>query len=393
MEKFLLRFFGVFMVGFISTFSFPHSILPDPGKYLSPWFEKLAAWTGRHVFGLERAFEPHLISDSTGFYLHAFNAMILSLLLAAVWTRLDRKSTNDNLLRYGFIVIARYYLALQLLVYGLSKVFKWQFYMPEPNTLFTPLGYLHRDILFWSAMGVSRSYTVFSGLVEVLPALLLLFRPTRLAGGLIAAGVMTHVLALNLSFDISVKLYSAFLLLLCLFILAPDAPRLWAFFFTQQSPPAPFRSPAFRRKNLYLLAKTIAICLILTDALYPYLSSGNFNDDRAPRPPLHGAYEVMRGDSWQSWQRVFIHRKGYFITQSAEGRMQDYGLIVDTLRRKLILEQWEPAAITEISYWEDSAGFLLLEGDFFGDSLRLGLRKLALDELPLLKPEFNWTVD
>lgn len=378
------------MVGFIGTFSFPHSILPDPGKYLGPWFEKLASWTGRHLFDLEGAFEPRLISDSSGFYLHALNIAILSLGLSAVWTYLDRKSTNDNLLRYGFIVIARYYLALQLLIYGLSKVFKWQFYLPEPNTLFTPLGYLHRDILFWSAMGVSRSYTVFSGLAEVLPALLLLFRPTRLAGALIATGVMTHVLALNLSFDISVKLYSAFLLLLCLFVLTPDAPRLWAFFFRQQPPPAPFRSPVFRGKGVYLLAKALAIGLILADALYPYLSSGNFNDDRAPRPPLHGAYEVMSGNSWQ---RVFVHRKGYFIIQSEEGRMQDYGLIADTLRRKLILEQWEPSAIAEISYREDSSGFLLLQGDFFGDSLRLGLRKLPLDELPLLKPEFNWTVD
>jgi len=37
-----------------------------------------------------------------------------------------------------------------LLNYGTDKLFLEQFYKPDANILFTPLGFLDSDILFWS---------------------------------------------------------------------------------------------------------------------------------------------------------------------------------------------------------------------------------------------------
>jgi uncharacterized membrane protein YphA (DoxX/SURF4 family) len=373
MQSFALRWAVLFVVSFPFSFSFPRPILPDAGRLFSPFFEKWAAWTGRHLFGLPETFSSPLISDSKGLYLHSFNLFLASFFLAIAWTWLSRKRGEDNRLRYGFIVFVRYYLAFQLLVYGFNKVFKWQFYLPEPNLLFTPLGDLHRDILFWSAMGSSYTYTVFSGIAEVIPALLLLFRPTRRIGALIAAGVMLNVVAINFSFDISVKLLSSFLLLLSLIA---ALPLRW--------------QPHFSKKWIYFGVKTAVISLLLIDSLFPYLKTGNYNDDWAPRPVFHGAWEV---EGKPEWRRLFVHRRGYLVVQDQQDKMQDYGLSVDTIRGEFIVEEWENGKLSGLAYRQDTNSTLVLEGDFFGDSIQIQLKKLELHTLPLMQKEFHWTID
>ena len=56
---------------------------------------------------------------------------------------------------------------------------------------------------------------------------MLFFRRTVLLGGMGAAGVMNVVL-LNYCYDVPVKLLSTHLFLMALFLLVPDAGRLWA---------------------------------------------------------------------------------------------------------------------------------------------------------------------
>ncbi|RYD88544.1 MAG: hypothetical protein EOP54_27080, partial [Sphingobacteriales bacterium] len=78
--------------------------------------------------------------------------------------------------------IVLYFLAYVFLKYGFDKVFGLQFYTPAPNILYTPFGNLDKDILFWSTMGTSPAYSIFTGMVEVVAALLLLSRRTRTVG-------------------------------------------------------------------------------------------------------------------------------------------------------------------------------------------------------------------
>jgi hypothetical protein len=93
--------------------------------------------------------------------------------------------------------------------------------LPEPNLLFTPLGQLDKDILYWSTMGSSYGYNLFLGCTELLTGVLLFFRKTRAIGALAAVFICANIVAVNFSFDISVKLLSSFLLLLSLFIAIP----------------------------------------------------------------------------------------------------------------------------------------------------------------------------
>jgi hypothetical protein len=289
----------------------------------------------------------------------------------------------------------------------LVKVFKYQFYLPEPNTLYTPLGEVPRDLLFWSTMGTSRSYSVFSGCLEVLAGGLFFWRRTTLVGALLALGIMANVLAINLSFDISVKIFSVFLCFLCCVLIAPSTKGLFDFFLGKQAVAArPWEHMNLDgwRRPAYLLAKSLVLAWLLLDAVGPYFVTGNFNDDLAARPALHGAYEVkqfvLNGDTIAPdlrnetrWHRVFVHRKGFFEIQTMDGSMQDFALEVDTLDHTISFVDPVKPAFGEFDYRLVADSTMVLAGQMNQDTLAVTLRQLDWRNVPLLKGEFHWTSD
>ncbi len=403
-QKALFRGVLLFVLLFVLSFSFPHYFIPDAGAYTNHVFEKAATWFGHTVLGLHH-YTTELVSDSIGFYINTLFLFIVSLLLSIVWWWIDKQRPSYNLLAYFFSVGIRYYLCMQLLAYGFSKVFKVQFYLPEPNLLYTPLGMLHRDILYWSTMGVSRTYSIITGSVEIAAALLLLFRKTALAGTLAALIAMLNIFIINISFDISVKLYSLFLLLLCSVLLAPYLKGLYCFL--NQEPYKPVLSVnlvSTKFRKPYLLFKIITILLLLADAVMPYVKSGNYNDDKAPRPHLHGAYEVSlfvrNGDTLPPlltdtlrWRRVFIHRQRYFIAQYMNDSMEDYGLNDDSTANTLWVSRTTDSVEQALHYRLQADSLITVTGVINGDRLLMTLKRLDTKSLPALLPSFHWTID
>ncbi|RYY94843.1 MAG: hypothetical protein EOO11_17075 [Chitinophagaceae bacterium] len=239
------------------------------------------------------------------------------------------------------------WLAAVLARYGADKLFKAQFYLPEPTTLYTPLGFLDKDILYWSTIGTSRPYNLFLGGTEVLAAGLLLWRRTRRAGLLLALTVLMQVLAVDLCFGIGVRLFSGFLLLLTLLLLAPDA-RAWIAFLkgeavaarTDESPitRALPETHMVRRYGRWMPLWVLG--LIALEALWPALRSGNWNDDVAARPPMHGAWAVLeQAPETQGGlpraQRLLVHRSGYFVLQDSLERLHPHPYNYDSARQLL----------------------------------------------------------
>jgi hypothetical protein len=284
-----------------------------------------------------------------------------------------------------------YFLALCLFKYGFDKVFKTQFYLPEPNILYTPMGQVSRDLLFWSTMGSSYAYNLFSGAVELVLAVLLLWRRTRAAGLLMAAGVLLNILSINFSFDISVKLFSILLLGMVLFLLAPQAKQLAGFLFLQKQAVLNAEGPGVKSRSQKIL-KSAAFLFLFTETLYPYLQSGNFNDDHAPRPYLHGAYEITANDSLPL-KRFFIHRSGYIIFQDNRDEMQDLKLDIDSAHHQFILTDYNLDSRTcAYRYDERHATLELWLTDDTGTH-HLIARVVSPKNMPLLQNEFHWTVD
>lgn len=407
-SEFLHRALLLWIVIFALTLPFPLSFFGTPGEWMHPFFQRINHWSATHLFHIEKPYTSAIESDSTGFYLHLVHLTVLAVIGA--WTWLLFKKPDVRRLKYWLQASATYILAFFLLKYGFDKVFKVQFYQPEPNTLFTPLGFLSRDILFWSTAGSSYGYSLFSGLMEVIPALLLFSRRTRMLGGIIAWGVMLHVLVINFTFDISVKILSIYLLLLATIVVFPYLRSLWGIFVSESNGfPRPEIETANRDKPRWMrFLKGLIIAGFLFESLYTYVEKGRFNDDNAARPKLHGAYTVVSEDpvtqirttpekskyfgDLSGVKRVFVHRKGYFIFQFQNDKMKDFQASVSDHSSNMTVKT--NAGFAEIkSFCDPKTGLYLFSWDEGEKHLVLVTEQVELDQLPLRKNKFIWNVD
>jgi hypothetical protein len=399
------RFAFLFVILFILTLSFPHPYIPDLPGALARLFEPLVKWVGDKVFRIRQPYAHQVLSDSTGLYIHLLLLAVISAIGALGWSLLSKKQAHPFLFRFFLSAIA-YYLAFHMLVYGFNKIFKWQFFLPEPNTLFTTIGDTPRDLLYWSTMGSSHSYSLFLGILELIAAILLFFRKTRLTGALFSFGILLNVVMVNFSFDISVKLFSLFLLLLSIILIIPHAGSLKDFLLEGKmaSVKKIYLAIPGKRKSLYRVVKAALILFLAWSVLSTYVLSRNFNDDKASRPKFHGAYEVSQftrnGDTLPPlitdnyrWQRVFVHRRGYLIIQGMNGRMKDYLLTVDTLEKKWEIRDERTGGREVLDYMELPNGDLSIHANLSNDIVEVLLEKIDLSKLNLMKREFNFTMD
>lgn len=399
----LFRFFVVWVLLLTITIPFDYNSIRVNRNWFAGIYEWMVRYSARIFLGTDTPYEQRLISDSTGLYVHAFNMLLLSLVAALAWTYLFSRYRSHWQLQYWFTAYTRYFLALQLLIYGFAKIFKAQFYLPEPNILYTPLGQLYPDILYWSSMGVSRSYSMFLGIVEVIAALLLFFRRTTIAGALAALMIMLNVTAINMAYDISVKFLSLLLLLLSIYLLAAEAKRIFLFMSGQAVAASQQWQPHWKGKNnfrVWIIKRTI-ITLLILESMSLYLYTRNFNDDKRARPYLHGAWEVktfiagtdtlppLLTDSIR-WKRVFVHRQGYFIIQKMDDQMMDYEMNIDKVNQQIYLQS--DAGRDTLLFDDPGNGKLYLQTTR-DPSIKVTLEKIDWQQLPALKKEFNWRID
>ncbi|WP_123920949.1 hypothetical protein [Chryseobacterium balustinum] len=151
--------------------------------------------------------------------------IIILLLTSTIFSFLIKKKWMEIFLSItGYVCVI--YISVILIKYGIDKIFKAQFPEPEPNILFTRFGNLDKDILFWSTIGTSKIYNIIMGSIEFFSGVLLLFKRTRFLGLLLAIISFAQILIINISFDISVKLFSLILLLMSLFLVRKNGWEL-----------------------------------------------------------------------------------------------------------------------------------------------------------------------
>ena len=393
----IVTLFAFLAILFI-PFSFQYSTIQSAiTKFL---FEDLIVCTAKKA-GNILIVNPEISSDSVTLYLLFFILFLIAVMAVSVLSFFDFWKTHKNFIFKAIQLIITYYLACVMLKYGFDKIFKSQFYLPEPNTLFTPLGMLDKDILFWSTMGTSYSYNVFMGLMEVISALMLLYHRTRILGLFILSGVLLNVVFINFGFDISVKLYSSFLLLLCLLLLSPFLKTIWQFFILHKT--TMLNNFAEKKwiasKSLRLILKTIVIFFIFMESLYPYLLRTQYNDDNEFRNELHGAYEVLKTQQEntqntsvnQNIKRIFIHRQNYLIFQYQDDTMEDFYLEINPVKKQFVLKGYKGETIVfEYKYSQNSK---ILELKSIETGISIHSKSLDWKKLPVLKPLFHWTVD
>lgn len=403
----IVRSLLVFVVLFAITLPFPLHYFPSLGMYLSNIFQPLNTWTAETIFGIDFQFIAVNESDSLGLYFHCIHLAVFSIFIGWTWNRWFHRF-SENEIRSFLHASTAYILSFFLFKYGFDKLFKVQFYLPEPNTLYTPLGMLSKDILFWSTVGSSYSYSLFAGILEILPAILLLFRKTRLLGALIAFGVLIHVLLINFSFDISVKLLSSYLVGLSVILIQPYFSSLVSIFTSNSSE---FKRPEFesqlpKHSRFQSLFRSFILSAILFESTFFFISNGIYNDDLVARPPFHGAYLVQKSKvisdspskllgNNHAVKRIFIHRKGYLILQFTNDQFRDFPIRFHADRNSWTVQTDFKPLEWKIQFDQKHQTFHFHWNETHQNHTKqfeLITKRIDLNQLPLLKPQFHWHV-
>ena len=190
-------------------------------------------WVGDRILHVEVIIQPTGSGDTMRAYVGCLCAVVIAAVAALLWTavvllvqRWKPDWHPDDRLHGLVRVLVRFFLCEMLFGYGFAKVFPLQFAQPSSFRLAQQLGDMSPMGLLWTFMGFSPSYQMFTGAVEVLAGLLLTTRRTTLLGALVTLAAMTHVFVLNMCFDVPVKLYSFNYLMMAIFLVAPELPRL-----------------------------------------------------------------------------------------------------------------------------------------------------------------------
>lgn len=311
-----------------------------------------------------------------------------SISLFQYWRKTDFNKWNEII-----HTILAYILIFFLLKYGFDKVFKNQFYFPEPNILHTPLGQLNKDILFWSTMGTSYGYNIFMGIIEIVPALLLIGRRTRFLGCVLAFGVLLNVWAINIGFDISVKLLSTILLLSAIYILLYYWRLIVAMCTLDYGDLKKNQFQSLKKSSFTKrLAKGITLSIICMEVFLPFIEYETFNMDNKIKQFYAGSFNVVKMDENSILSkeiiRIHFHNDGYLITESENQEFVDLKIETSIGKPGFILKERN----LSIQYSETDSCAQMTWKNNNQDHI-IELSRINLDDLPIAQDDFHLTME
>jgi hypothetical protein len=396
-KRVAFRFAFIYLVLYELPWLLKRPLLPDTRKTAESLasFEGAVQWFGHHVVGVASALPKEYPGggDTLFQWVRVAFLFVVAAVSTAVWSLLDRRRPS-----YAFALdflrsYLRYGLAFTMLFYGTVKIFPIQFAPPSLNHLLEPYGDSSPMGLLWTFMGFSRLYTTFSGLVEVLGAVLLLWRRTTLLGAIIVAGATANVLLLNLSYDVPVKLYSAHLLVMALFLAAPDGIRLLRTALVRRAAPLPPLSepwpwPRVEQLRPWLKVALVAWCSFAT----VYFTVRQSMASPMPAPPaLFGVWLVEFQEptpaNGTAWHHVVVNEWSEVTVERVDDKRSGYELTDDTSRSGLTLTH--DAERLALTYVRPDADHLVIDGDINGEHVVLRLRRERKDFL-LTSRGFHW---
>ena len=291
LQRFALKFTFVYWVLYCFSDLLVGGIMQSVGSlktmglefdssFLSRFSETIASGTqwivnlvSVYVLQIEEPVVVPTGSGDTSFdWVRVFSFFLIAVVVAIVWSVVWRRDTDSGKLRDATRMWLRYALAVVLLSYGLAKAgfISTQFApagMPIDRLMDRSYGESSPMGLLWTFMAASSYYTFFGGLMEVIPAVLLLFRRTMTLGAVLAMAVLGNIVMMNLCYDVPVKQYSMHLAMMGLLVLLPDVPRLMnLFFWNRATEPSDLFESKFANsrptKTVLFILKSILVILV-----------------------------------------------------------------------------------------------------------------------------------
>ena len=337
---YILRFLILYFVLYV--FPFPLNYIPFGigdalGSWVASFWQFIIKGVAEFVFNYkeELSFNGRGSGDTMFDYMLVVVRILISLVLLIIWGLRFGKDKSDILAREYIVVLLRYFLAFSMFTYGLSKIFYLQF--PELSLInltrsygdSSPMG------LLWKFMGYSEAYSIFTGSMEVLGGLLLLFRNTKLLGAMLTLGIMINVFVLNMTFDVPVKLFSFHLCAMLMVIILPDLRNLYRFLVLNQPTRPNYTGPYFSAKKRQMMGyafKGFLIFYVLFTSINAKIQSQQLYGKRAPQGELYGIYDintfVIDSDTIaplttdkRRWKQLIIDKKSSLLIKMDDSRI------------------------------------------------------------------------
>ncbi len=420
-KKATFRFFCCFFI--IYLFPFPIDSIPflssllDGHATVSEWYaapfeaytngwHKFIPWVGKNIIGLKTPITifTNGSGDTTYDYVLLFTHFSCSIFACIVWTILDRKRKSYNQAIYWLRVLVRYYLASAMIGYGMVKVFHLQMPFPYLSQLVQTFGDKSPMGLAWSFIGYSKAYSAYTGWAEVVGGLLLLFRRTTLLGSLVVFIVTLNIAMINYCYDVPVKLYSSVLLLMALFLMAPDVKRVFNVLLgkgTVEKISFPSMLKSTKTKIAWLIIKAMFIISLLYSTISGAISSQKQYGDLRKLPPLYGIYNtetVIRnndtilplGTDSTRWKQLIIQFENNAQVKMMNDSLKYYNFIVnDSLKNILMYSYADTANKSTLFYQKDSTS-LIITGLMGKDSVQMKFKKFDINKFRLVNRGFHW---
>ena len=399
------RFFFVYF----ALYGFPYviSVLPGVDYLTQPYtalLYKLVPWIASHILHLSYPITifPNGSGDTSYNYVELFLFAALAVVCTVLWSILDRKRSNYSRLCRWLRLWVRVAVGASLLNYGAMKVMVDQMSSPSLATLIETYGDSSPMRLLWTLIGASPAYQVFCGASEMLAGILLFIPAVTTLGALISIGVLTNVFMLNMCYDVPVKIYSFHLLLMSIFLLAPDVPRLFNLFFRGRTIKVSDDSRLFQKKWLNRGAWALQVVLGLYLAVMGLHYFHQEKKEFAVKPPYYGIWSVdeyvMDGNPHPPlltdnlrWRRVILPFRGVMAVQLMDASRRPFSLALDQDKKLLTLSKFQEKTWEgDFSYQETAPGSLELDGKLDGHHIHAKLHREEESKFLLVSRGFHW---
>ena len=321
--------------------------------------------------------------------------LLFAVIGALIWSLLDRKRLNYNRLSHWFNLYMRYILAVTVLGYGLDKLIPVQMHYPNIENMAMPLGDQSLFRVLWNFMGLSPGYMMMIGACEITAAILLFFRRTFVFGSVLMFGILINVVAMNWFYNIPVKMFSTQLLVYTIFILAPYAGKLLAFFFSGKPVTIAPEHYSFTTKWKKLLLSGLMIIIALLIIVPVIFNDTNRYKSLQKSARTEKMYDVttfvakdtlppLTTDTLR-WNRLMLFVQGNeAVIFNMKNKEDTYQVDVDSLKKTYTFHDSPDKKKWNIfNYSFPAKGELKLTGKWKNQDINVLLQQISADSIPL----------
>lgn len=339
--------------------------------------------------------------DTSYNYVLILILFLTSVLGCIVWSALDHKRKNYDRLYYWLLLFVRFFVAFSLIHYGMVKIIKLQFPYPSLFRLNQAYGNSTPMGLAWTFLGFSKGYNVFMGVIEV-SSILLLFRRTLVAGAFLSLAASVHVMAMNYFYDIPVKIFSTTLVLMCLFILAPNFSGLYRFFIKNELEQLKqIIGPVYKKRwqvitvcSIKYIIIVYTLALLINSSLIMVKQYG----EEAPKSVLYGIYDIEQFSVNKKeilplttdrtrWKQITFSGPDYASIKLMNDSILNISIKTDPKKKEV---EFTDNYLYKLKYKFSSKNLIIFTGVRAGDSLFITLKRKDLKEFKLTNRDFHW---